>query len=91
MEEVNGLLTIWYMVWGVAHVQTMDTRLPPHSKSRNVVVTKSMLFQFNVGHCELLTNVVYDNFQDIPVPIQCSREYKKFQASPCISTVHSCK
>ena len=35
------------------------------------VVTKSMLFQLNVGHkdaTELVTNIVYDNFQDILVP-----------------------
>ena len=32
-------------------------------------------------YCELVTNVVYDNFQDILVSIQCSREYKKFLKS----------
>ena len=55
-----------------------------HSSWKNVV-TKSMLFWLNViqkrFYCELVTNVVYDNFQDIHVPqgaIQCSREYKKF-------------
>ena len=36
-------------------------------KHRNVVMTRSMLFLFNVGHTncyfELVTNVVYDNFQ----------------------------
>ena len=35
-------------------------------------------------YCELVTNVVYNNFQDILVPlgaIQCSREYKKFLKS----------
>ena len=33
-------------------------------------------------YCELVTNVVYDNFQDILVPMQCTREYKKFRVSP---------
>ena len=43
-----------------------------HSKNRNAVMAKSMLFQ-------LVRNVVYDNFQDILVlgAIQCSREFLK--------------
>ena len=45
-------------------------------------------------YCELVTNVVYDNFQDILVSgsyIQCCREYKKsLKRISYISTVHSC-
>ena len=42
-------------------------------------------------YCELVTNVVYTNFQDVLVPlgaVQCSREYKKFPES--ISTHFNC-
>ena len=43
-------------------------------------------------YCKLVTNVVYDNFQDILVPIQCSREYKKFRASPTFQLfIHAIK
>ena len=58
-----------------------------HSMNRNVAVTKSIIMLFHAVegwtqrcYCELVTNVVYDNLQDIQVPgrfIQCSREYLK--------------
>ena len=41
-----------------------------HSKNRNVV-TKSVLLHlmlYTRCYCELVTNVVYDNFQDLLVP-----------------------
>ena len=61
---------------------------------KNVVVSKVCCSLCTKYYCELVTNVVYNNFQDTLVPlgaIQCSREYKKFlRASLYISTVHSC-
>ena len=49
-------------------------------------MTKSILFQQldTNCYCELVTNVIYDNFQDILVPMQYFREYKKFIKSTSI-------
>ena len=56
-----------------------------HSKNRNVVVTKSMLFQLNVGHKDAFTTSRLQMLLTITYwflgTIQCFREYKKFLKS----------
>jgi len=39
----------WQLIWG-AHTKTFMQSVLIHSINRNVVVTKSMLFQLNVRH-----------------------------------------
>ena len=67
-----------------------------HSKNRNVAVTKSIYAECCTQrcYCELVTNVVYNNFQDVLVPlgaIQCSREYKKFHLHTFQLFIHATK
>ena len=53
-------MTFLHVPWlgkDITRVRTENTILVEdiyHSKNRNVVVTKSMLFQFNAGHTLLL-------------------------------------
>ena len=78
-----------YGQWGGARVNPLKLPLPIGliMTNRIVVATKRKFFSwilYTKMLCELVTNVVYDNFQDILVPVgakQCSRDKNKFLKS----------
>ena len=61
-------LTIFEVINMIFEPASLEQQWCTVKTENYVVMTKSMLFQLNVGHKMLVRYVVYDNFQDTLVP-----------------------